>query len=211
MWWSLSLWPYLIPATEISLLSVVQLVLECDSASSLVGNLFHLFGSDFKPSLPHPVLSSSISLSKVAGSFKCWLKSYLYLGKGAWWKELKGQILESQRFCLPYSGQWNWTKIGIQTWISPCQTSPLFHAASGHRRDRTSLLGKLLCCNASDVLGPEAVPYRTSSSLFYSCFNWLIHWNWSIVGSIAYMILDASLNRVAETYQYFLVLCSKIF
>ena len=81
------------------------------SALFLVGNLSHLFGPDCKPTLPHQVISSSILLSKVACSFKCWLKSYLYLGKGAWWKELRWQGL---RVRDSLTAQWRWVGTGIQ-------------------------------------------------------------------------------------------------
>lgn len=141
-----------------------------------MGHLFHLFGSDFKPSLPHPVLSLSISLSKVAGSFKCWLKSYLYLGKGAWWKELKGQILERDSVSLTVvSG----TEARLESKPEYLHVRLPHYSTLPLHTDEIGLpfFGKLLCCNGSDVLGPEAAPYRTSSSLFYSCFNWLIHWN----------------------------------
>ena len=118
MWWFLFLGPDLIPATEISLLSVVYLVLECDSASFLVGNLSHLFGPDSGPSLSCQVISSSLLLSKVARSFKCWLKAYLYLGKGG--RNWGGRACESgipSQCSVEMNGDWN-----PNPWALPCQS-----------------------------------------------------------------------------------------
>lgn len=74
----------------------------------LVGNLFHFVGS---PCKVHFYINScplsSISLFKVAQSFKYWLKAYSYLSKGVWCKELKCQLLENQGFCLTHTGQWS--------------------------------------------------------------------------------------------------------
>ena len=118
MWWFLFLGTDLIPATEVSLLSVVYLVLECDSASFLVGNLSHLFGPDSGPSLSRQVISSSLLLSKVARSFKRWLKAYFYLGKGG--RNWGGRACESgipSRCSVEMNGDWN-----PNPWALPCQS-----------------------------------------------------------------------------------------
>ena len=65
--------------------------------------------------------------------------------------------------------------LGKPTSMSDSPTIPrCLHTQTGQR---TFLLGKLLCCNVSDTLVSEVEPYKAFSSLFYSCFNWLIHWN----------------------------------
>ena len=99
--------------------------------------------------------------------------------------------------------------LGKPTSMSDFPTIPrCLHTQTGQR---TFLLGKLLCCNVSDTLVSEVEPYKAFSSLFYSCFNWLIHWNWSMVGSFACVALNTSLNHSYNIPVYFLVLCSKIY
>ena len=87
----------------------------------MVGNLCHLVGPDSKPTLPHQVISLSLLLSKVACSFKYWLKSYLYLGKGAWWKELRWQGLRVRDSLTVLGGdEWGLESKPLSTSMSEC-------------------------------------------------------------------------------------------
>lgn len=162
-----------------------------------MGNLFHLLGPPVKPWLPcqFHVLLSSISLFKVACSFKCWLESDSYLGKGAWWKELQWPFLENQAFCLTHIGWWSWNMIGIQTPEYLHLTFPWFSPT--HRRKDTPSCKPLLewfRCSGPKGKALYKLENLLSPLLFYYCLNWFIHCNWVIMDNIAYVTLDASLD-----------------